>query len=817
LFRRLKEGLSTSWLADRWWQLRDKWANWWHPPSLSPYPRSGYYGGSRPHRLSRGWRRLRRGIRESRPVRFVRTTFWRLHEWWYPPSKDPYLGYGYYGHSRRSRLAKALRSLRRAITHSAPSRWCGQTFDRFYEWWYPVSDDPYPYLAYYGPKRRSRLVLAWRGCRRLVQNSWIGTRWRKFLDRLDEWWYPPIPTSEAHYPHYYQPRVSRPVQAFRRWNRRFRRTWLGREFGWVLDEATDLLQFLQDETTRVFSWRRIQRFLWRKQSIATLVILLLAVVAWSKYAHPRYLHYVELRFARQAEHFLSKGDFARAYLRAQQVMEMNPNNAAASRVNANLADWANSPFALYWRKRTVSLEPTLTNRLALASTALRAEPFPYSMAANTLDGIEPVLRRTANYHLVAGALAIKLNSLGEAEQHYAEALKLQPENPVTRMSLAVVRLQSRDPKVVSDSRITLELLNADGKLGILPLRSLVAESVADRDFARAERLSNKVLNNAESSFGDRMLHLSILHAGGQTNFQSFLKELQQKAAQNPVHVGELASWLNQSGHASEALTWLHALPRQVSGQGLVPLAWADSYVALRKWGELEKFLQAEHWIGQDHIRIALLALAIKNQSGKQGTAFAWDRAIRLASDAPGPLNTLAQLALNWGWVAEAEQALWHAAAKFPTQPWALTSLQHLCVARRDTAGLRRVYQTSVQRDPKDKLARNNFVMLSLLSGKDLAAANADAAELYKAEPGNPVFASTYAFSLHLQGKTKEGIEVLQALKPEQLDNPAVSVYYGVLLSAAGQARTAKDYLNRSEKAFLLPEEVALVASASKLN
>jgi predicted Zn-dependent protease len=645
----------------------------------------------------------------------------------------------------------------------------------------------------------------------------MGKRWRKFLDRLYEWWYPPVQTSEAHYPHYYQRRVSRPVQAYRRWNRRFRKTWLGREFGWVLDEATDLLQFLQEETARAFSWRRIQRFLWRKQSIAVLMFLILAVVAWSKYAHPRYRHYVELRFARQAQHFLSKGDFARAYLRAQQVMEMNPNNAAANRVNADLADWANSPFAIYWRKRTVSLEPTLTNRLALASTALRAEPFPYSTAANTLNGIEPVLRRTANYHLVAGALAVKLNSLGEAEQHYAEALKLQPENPVTRMSLAVVRLQSKDPKVVSDSRITLELLNADGKLGILPLRSLVAESVAARDLARAERLSDQVLTNAESSFGDRMLHLSILHAGGQRNFQSFLKELQPKAAQNPVYVGELASWLNQSGFASEALTWLHALPRQVTGQGLVPLAWADSYIALKKWGELEKYLEAEHWIGQDHIRIALLALAIKNQSGKQGTAFAWDRAIRLASDAPGPLNTLAQLALNWGWVAEAEQALWHAAAKFPTQPWALTSLQNLYVARRDTAGLRRVYQTSVRRDPKDKMARNNFAMLSLLLGKDVAAAHADAAELYKAEPGNPVFASTYAFSLHLQGKTKEGLEVLRALKPEELANPAVSVYYGVLLSAAGEGGAAKAYLNRSDKAFLLPEELALVTAASKVN
>jgi hypothetical protein len=58
---------------------------------------------------------------------------------------------------------------------------------------------------------------------------------------------------------------------------------------------------------------------------------------------------------------------------------------------------------------------------------------------------------------------------------------------------------------------------------------------------------------------------------------------------------------------------------------------------------------------------------------------------------------------------------------------------------------------------------------------------------------------------------------LRALKPKDLTNPAVAVYYGVLLSAAGEVRASKDYLEMSGKAFLLPEELALVASARKVN
>jgi len=314
-----------------------------------------------------------------------------------------------------------------------------------------------------------------------------------------------------------------------------------------------------------------------------------------------------------------------------------------------------------------------------------------------------------------------------------------------------------------------------------------------------------------------MLHLAILHAAGRTNFPSFLKDLQQKALEHPACVGSLASWLNHYGLASHALSWLRELPRQVSSQGLIPLALADSYVALGKWKELELYLEPEQWIGQDHIRIALLTLAIRNQSGHQGSTMAWDRAVRLASDAPTALHTLAQMALNWGWVPEAEQVLWHAAGKFPKQPWPLTSLQNIYIVRRDTAGLRQVYRTSMQRDPEDKAARNNFTMLSLLCGKDVTAAYEDAAALREADRGNPVFASTYAFSLYLQGKPKEGIEVLRNLKPEELAAPSVAVYYGILLAAAGEAQASKPYLDKSADAFLLPEELALVASARKAN
>ena len=617
--RRLKRWWSASWIVERWWKLDNWFFNWWHPPSDSAYPGYGYSCRSRRGRLSRAWRALRHLTRKSAPVNAFTTMLWRLHEWWYPPSKDAYPSYASYGRGRKSRLALAHRRLFRRIKGSAVGRRCAEWYERFYEWRYPVVEDPYPYYGYYGRKRKSRPVILWRKFKRWLRNSWLGERCREYSYRFYDWWYPPVPASQGHYPHYGHRRVSRPVLVYRRWHHWFRKTWVGREFGWILDESEVLLVFLQIETAQAFSRRRLQRFFSRKRNLAALAVVVLVVVAGIRYGRPRYRHYLETQYAQQAEQFVSKGDFSRAYLRVRQVMRINPDNITACRVNAELADWANSPFAIYWRQRTVLLSPTATNRLALASTALRAEPFPFATASKTLGEIDPASQRTANYQMVAGALAIRLGHLHEAEQHYSEALKLQPDNPATRMSLAVVQLQSKDPKVVTDSRLTLELLNADGKLGIMPLRSLVAESAGARDFARAEQLSSQILTNAQASFSDRMLHLSILRAAARTNFQSFLKETQQKALEHPVYVGELVAWLNHSGYAADALKWVQELPRQVSSQGLIPLAEADSYVALGKWKELELYLEAERWIGQDHVRIAMLALAMRKQAGNQGS------------------------------------------------------------------------------------------------------------------------------------------------------------------------------------------------------
>jgi Flp pilus assembly protein TadD len=790
--------------------------DFWFPVSERSHGHYGYAGPSRQNRVKWLWRRLRRLVRNS----FAGSAFGALknrwHDWWYPASNEGQTYSSHYGGERRHRLVRDWRQLKRFVLRSFVGRVYKKLEGRFSDWWYPPNQKKDAYPGHdYGHRRRSRLQLAWNSSQQRVHSSRLGRKCRAWADAFLDWYFPLVKSSGGYsYGTYH--RVSRPVWLTRCGIRWFRRTWLGRKMGWVLDEVEELFIPIRRSAAQNLGLRGIQRRLKRWQTWVTLACLFAAMVFGYKYGLPRYRQYVERNYAMQAQRYAASGDFSRALLRARQVLVMNPDDTAGIRVIADLADYFGSPYALQWRQRLVVLNPDATNRLALARTALRTEAFPFPTATMALNEIAPAYRQNPAYQIVAGTLAIQLNDLPAAEQHFAEAQKLNPDDPINRMSLAVVHLQSGNPNLIKDSRTTLELLRTDRRLGLLADRSLVAESAARGDYGRAETISQQILTNQQASFSDRIMHLAILNVEKSPNFQTFLGETKKSAEENPFYVGELVSWMNRYGLAQQALDWVNGLPARLNKQGGVPIAIADSYVALGQWKGLTGYLQKERWLELDPVRIGLMSFASwKENDSKRYSSPIWQQAVQLGARSSAALNTLARMAAGWGWKEETEDVLWFAAGKYPGESWPLTDLENLYAGQHDTAGLRRVYRAMVRQNPKDALARNNFAMVSLLMGADVAEARRTAAELQAAEPDNPVFASTHAFSLYLQGRPQEAAQVLRALGLNRLDDPSLAAYYGIFLSASGDTQTARIYLNKSSNAFLLPEEQALVARAKQ--
>jgi predicted Zn-dependent protease len=112
------------------------------------------------------------------------------------------------------------------------------------------------------------------------------------------------------------------------------------------------------------------------------------------------------------------------------------------------------------------------------------------------------------------------------------------------------------------------------------------------------------------------------------------------------------------------------------------------------------------------------------------------------------------------------------------------------------------------------IAKNNLAAVSLLLNNQMSQAHQMAREVYQANPTNEVFASTYAWSLHVQGKSAEALQTMEKLAPRHLENPSIALYYGALLATNRQPEKAKLFLDIAARAQLLPEEKALLQSVS---
>jgi predicted Zn-dependent protease len=144
---------------------------------------------------------------------------------------------------------------------------------------------------------------------------------------------------------------------------------------------------------------------------------------------------------------------------------------------------------------------------------------------------------------------------------------------------------------------------------------------------------------------------------------------------------------------------------------------------------------------------------------------------------------------------------------------ALQTLYQHYAKQGDTTGLYRTLLRLVEALPQDLALQNNLAQISLLIGADVERARKMAAETRSKEPLNGAYVATYAFSLYTSGDVKDALQTMDQLTPDQLRDPPVAVYYGVILAAAGQKEKAREYLQRAGEATLLPEEKTLVEKA----
>ena len=521
---------------------------------------------------------------------------------------------------------------------------------------------------------------------------------------------------------------------------------------------------------------KIQRSLF-KIAAWTLAILIL-LIGGGIVGHKQYRAWQERRLVAQANALINEGNLKRASLDARRILQINGESLEGTRIMARLSEETNNRAAVDWRRRAADLaQGNVSDLLALARAAIRFNEKPQLDYA--LKRLPESAKNTAEYHGVAAELATARNEPAEVERHLREAVRLEPNNTEFLLRMGTLQLGSSDAATRAEGKRTLRQLQGDPAKRRDATRRLLIDALRKGVMDEAVALGRELDSFAERSFTDRLLVLSALHRSIDPAATPLLDELKTEAVGDAERAAELLAWFNGNGMPAAAIAWASQLPPDILSQKAVPIALADSYIAAGDWNGMRAIVKNGNWGPMDYLRDALAA-----------------RASRELRD-------------------EAIELLWIAAKDPANGDDALQALYTYFAQNGATQDLYRVLLHRQGLRPDDRGVQNNVAQISLLLGLNVERAQKMARDLHESEPTNAVYASTYAFALHAQGDSKKAEKVLSSLSPEQLRQPEIAAYYGIVLAGAGDQARAAEFLDLSEKAGLLPEERALVEKARR--
>jgi Flp pilus assembly protein TadD len=540
------------------------------------------------------------------------------------------------------------------------------------------------------------------------------------------------------------------------------------------------------------------------------VLCLLVAVCWG--GHRFYVRWQEHKLMRQAHVAFDKNDLRWAAMAAQRAYAVEPKSVDACRTLAVIAERQNSPEAIDWRRRVVALDPNSTpDRIALVESALRFEQ--PAIAAEALAQVPTAQQDDARYHSTAAHLALAKKDVGRAEQHFKAAVRLAPNDPRRLFELAEFQLRSDDRSKRDAGRALAERLKGDPKVQLDALHVLISDAGRWRHDSASIELAKELDGLPDATFGDRLLALSILRGLNDPAFTAGLSRLEADSTQSADKAVKLLNWMNSHGLALLAIDWSKQLPPEMLGIIPLRLALADADVRLRDWAALKAMLQRGSWERAEPIRRALQAKVARETGDDIGFEKNWAAAVGATEGDPARLNLLQTVAFQWNWPDKGTAVLWMLAENRDARREALQALYRYYAAQRDTTGLYRTLSRLVAVIPHDPAVGNNFAQVSLLLKAETLRASGIARDLHEAHPHDAAFASTYAFALFQSGDVKGALKIMGQLTPEQLHDPSVAAYFGILLAAAGQHNAAAEYFGVAEKAKLLPEEEEMVARA----
>jgi len=282
----------------------------------------------------------------------------------------------------------------------------------------------------------------------------------------------------------------------------------------------------------------------------------------------------------------------------------------------------------------------------------------------------------------------------------------------------------------------------------------------------------------------------------------------QRSSSTSSEIYELMRILQTAGQHQEVITWFGQLPIAERRTPLLMVAYAESLLDQGEETRLDELLTWEEWSEAEEIQRLIRTQRSLASSHEKKQRFR-QLAVQLR-ESPKKLVKLVELTERWGWNEPLAVLLEEMTELFPENPAILSRLHRLHREQQDTLGLLNTARKAVRQDPANREAINNLATLSTLLDLNPRKAFRLAQSNYEHEPENPAFAVTYAFALHRQNRTQEGLAVLASLPKSSQSLENVRFYRAVLQRSTGQAEEADAILRSLDLDNLLPEERELI-------
>jgi tetratricopeptide (TPR) repeat protein len=546
--------------------------------------------------------------------------------------------------------------------------------------------------------------------------------------------------------------------------------------------------------------------------VAAIVGIIALGVILCVYAPTTYNNWRVSRLLKRANLMLRENNLEEATRAAHEALGIKGDSLSAFSVLAEATERENRQETVTWRAQIARLLPhDLASQLNLVSAALRFGQL--DVARRALDQVSPNDRDKAAYHVVAGWLARAQGNEADVENHFAAAVEKEPNNDLYQFNLAVIRIRSEDEKKSANARETLQRLTkvADYRAG--SLRALLGDAVEHDDLAAADGFAQDLQMSQQVTFADYLLCLDLYQRLDPKKFDKLLDRVKPVAARNSTDLGLLMNWMNHHERSSEVLKWMEKLKSEETSRPPPAVAIAEAFAAAKNWSRLRRWTRSGDWDDVEYLRLAYQAYAARQSRASAADAefdSLWRSAEYATNNNAEHQTELARLAMKWGLTSEAEQLWLQVAKNPPTRREAFDKLVEIYRQRNDLPNLYRIMQRLHESSPNEAGAMANLARLGMLLDHNAADAHRLAREAYDKAPRDVNCAVTYAFSLYGQGRTAEGIQILQKLPNEGLHDPHAAAYVAVMLADENQMEAAKQYIAAAEKGPIFPEEKALL-------